>query len=501
MSDETPRLDLGIFEQGDPQWDHTDTVEAVDEYAIERGSLDERPDRGEHDDELFHVIEQGITWRWDEKADDWVHFSGTGSETQQVPGTSSFETAQFDHAHSKKTPVWNVEAHGIEGDGEHEVGQAVHELLGTVAEAGGGIVYFPPGRYRFERTPLIGDSTIIEGAGHSTVFEGVRPDGPTGRALLSNRGFDSPGYEGASNWAVRNLRIDSPESNGIMPAHAENVRFENIHGDRIYYHHLDIVSSRHVTIDGFRATQGGRDDDADAPVQFDNQIPGTDANGIWDGDASTYATADGTPVQNCTLTDFEIAPENGPEYGVRIHREGAESITITEGRITGCQHSAIRADTGEEVTDLTVDGVSCLENARGISLGEIESGRHGLTIDNVTIRTEDSSLAGGSGLYASGFDEAEISNILVEGQFENSILFDDMADLKLSTVTARGASSQALRFRTNADATLTTARAADCGDAGLYVGPDSSLAYGGVSFENVGEEVTVDGELREWRRS
>jgi hypothetical protein len=500
MSDETPRLALAVFEQGDQQWDHTDAVEAIDRYAIERGPIAERPERGEYDDELFHATDQRITWRWDEAAGDWVHFGGTGSASERVPGTSNFETGQFVHARSERTPVWNVEAHGIRGDGEREVGGAVHELLGEVAAAGGGIVYFPPGRYRFERTPLIGCRTVIEGAGHSTVFEGVRPGGEKGRALLSNRGFDRPGYEGASNWAIRNLRIDSPETDGIMPAHAANVRFENIHGGRIYYHHLDIVSSKHVTIDGFRATKGGIDDDSDASVQFDNQNSGTEVNGIWDGRRDIAAEADATAVRNCTLTDFEIHPDNGPRYGVHIHRDGAESITITEGRISGCQHSAIRADTGEKVADLTIDGVSCLENVRGVSLGEIESGRTGLKLNNVTIRTTDDDLAGGSGLYAGGFDGAEISNVSVDGAFVDSIHFDDMDDLKLSNVTARGGEENAFSFGDNVDATLTTARATDC-ETGIEVQPTSSLAYGGVTFENVSEEIAVNGQLREWRRS
>ncbi|MFC4540927.1 glycoside hydrolase family 55 protein [Halosolutus amylolyticus] len=504
MVDRTPRLGLGTYDPGD-EWDHTDTVEAVDEHAIVRGPIAERPATGEYDDELYHATDQGITWRWDAANDDWVYFSGRGSSDRPVPGTSHFEAtrveaARIAHVRTEETPVWNVEAHGIEGDGSTEVGQAVHELLETVAKAGGGIVYFPPGRYLLERTPLVGDDTLLVGAGRSTVFEGPRSDGDEGRALLTNRGYDASGYDGASNWGVCNVRIDSPDSNGILPAHAETVRLANIYGDAIYYHHIDVVSSKNVVVNGFRATRGG-DGDSDAPIQFDNQSAGTAANGVQDGDEYRRTGDDETPVKHCRLENFEIDPENGPEYGVHVHRDGNESITIRDGYITGCQHSAIRGDTGAAIEDLTIESVSCIDNARGISLGQLESGRRELTIDNVTIRTDDDGLAAGSGLYASGFDGAAISNLTVDGAFTNTIVFDDMDDLKLSTITATGADHQSFRFRENVDATLTTARAADCGTVGIYVGPGSRVAYGGVTFDDVGSRVVVDGELREWGTS
>ncbi|OAQ51196.1 hypothetical protein HTG_17800 [Natrinema mahii] len=499
VADETPRLGLGTYEPGD-EWDHTDTVEAVDRHAIVRGPIADRPETGEYDDELYHATDQGLTWRWDGGDEDWVYFGGRGSPERPVPGTSHFEAATMTRASTAESPVWNVEAHGIDGDGETEVGAAVHALLETVHEAGGGIVYFPPGRYLLERTPLIGDDTVLQGAGRATVLEGPRPEGEEGRALLSNRGFDATGYDGASNWGVRDLRIDAPESTGIMPAHAENVRLEGIYGDRIHYHHVDVVSAKNVTVDGYWATRGG-EGDSDAPVQFDNQNEGTGVNGVWDGKRESLVTDDGTPTRNCTLTNFEIDPTNGPEYGVHLHRDGTESITIEDGYITGCEYAAVRADTGARLSDLTIDAVSCLENARGISLGHVAGGRRELTISNVTIRTDDDATAAGSGLYAGGFDGASISNVVVDGAFTNALVFDDMDDLKLTGITATGADDQSFRFREGVDATLTTARAADCGTAAIYAGPDSSVAYGGVTFENVGHRVEVDGDLREWATS
>ncbi|WP_306061415.1 glycosyl hydrolase family 28-related protein [Natronococcus wangiae] len=392
-------------------------------------------------------------------------------------------------------PVWNVEAHGITGDGRTKVGHAVHELLEAVDRAGGGIVYFPPGRYLFERTPLVGDETFLVGAGRSTVFEGTRYIWERGGALLSNRGYDQPGYTGASNWGVANVRIDTPETNGIMPAHADTVRLENIYGDATYCHHIDIVSSRNVVVDGYWASRGG-DSVSDTPIQFDVQQTGITRNGIWDGETRTLVMDDDTPTKACTLRDFEIAPKNGATCGVQLHRGKTESITIADGTILGCQYTAIRADRGEPLADLTIDGVSCIDNARGITLGYSDGGRRGVTIDDVTIRTTERGVAAGAGIYAAGVDEADLSNVTVDGAFASGIIFEEMSDLEMSDVTVTGVTRQAFRFRENVEATLTRARAADCGGAGIYSGEGSRVTYGDVTFDGVGREIVADGEIQ-----
>lgn len=84
MADETPRLNLGTYEQGDENWSHTDTVEAVDEHAIARGPIEDRPDQGEYDDELYYAVDQRVLWRWDEGESDWQIGGGTGSADQPL---------------------------------------------------------------------------------------------------------------------------------------------------------------------------------------------------------------------------------------------------------------------------------------------------------------------------------------------------------------------------------------------------------------------------------
>ncbi|MCU4974892.1 hypothetical protein OB955_19415 [Halobacteria archaeon AArc-m2/3/4] len=94
MVDETPRLNLNVYELGDTTWDHTDTVEALDEHAVEAGSIRDRPEEGQYDDELYAAIDQRMLWRWDATEGDWEPFGGLGTDDEPVPGTAHFESVQ-----------------------------------------------------------------------------------------------------------------------------------------------------------------------------------------------------------------------------------------------------------------------------------------------------------------------------------------------------------------------------------------------------------------------
>ena len=78
MGEETPRFGLDVYEPGDTDWDHSDTVEAVDELAIDRGSIEDRPESGSYDDELYLAIDQRLLWRWDADESDWTIAGGLG---------------------------------------------------------------------------------------------------------------------------------------------------------------------------------------------------------------------------------------------------------------------------------------------------------------------------------------------------------------------------------------------------------------------------------------
>ena len=84
MADNTNRFGLNTYSQGDTNWDHTDAVQTIDELAIERDTIANRPDSGDYDDELYLATDQQILYRWDADATDWI-VEGVGSETDPLP--------------------------------------------------------------------------------------------------------------------------------------------------------------------------------------------------------------------------------------------------------------------------------------------------------------------------------------------------------------------------------------------------------------------------------
>lgn len=85
MVEKTPRLNLNNYEEGESGWDHSDTVEAVDEFAVQKGPISERPDSGNYDDELYYATDQSVLWGWDESKNDWTIRGGLGSDDQSLP--------------------------------------------------------------------------------------------------------------------------------------------------------------------------------------------------------------------------------------------------------------------------------------------------------------------------------------------------------------------------------------------------------------------------------
>ncbi|MCU4743584.1 hypothetical protein [Natronoglomus mannanivorans] len=96
MTDETPRLGLNVYEFGDQEWNHEDTVKTLDELAVQTGVIADRPDEGHYDDELYGAVDQRILWRWDANQEDWLPFSGLGTEDEPVPGEMHVESLRAD---------------------------------------------------------------------------------------------------------------------------------------------------------------------------------------------------------------------------------------------------------------------------------------------------------------------------------------------------------------------------------------------------------------------
>jgi hypothetical protein len=79
MSDQSPRLGLNRYAQGDTGWDHTDLVNYVDEHSIERDVKSNRPNTGDYDDQLFYATDEEVLYRWIDASGSWVAVLGAAN--------------------------------------------------------------------------------------------------------------------------------------------------------------------------------------------------------------------------------------------------------------------------------------------------------------------------------------------------------------------------------------------------------------------------------------
>jgi len=93
MPTPTDRFELDTFDPGE-SWDHTDTVQFLDESAIEVDTINNRPTDGSYDGELFFATDQRILYQWDAGGSSWDVELGLGVDGTPVPGTSHFEALE-----------------------------------------------------------------------------------------------------------------------------------------------------------------------------------------------------------------------------------------------------------------------------------------------------------------------------------------------------------------------------------------------------------------------
>lgn len=87
MVTQTPRFDLDKYSQGEDNWSHSDTVDFVDEFSIERGQSADRPDSGEYDNEFYYSVDINTLWCWDESSGEWEAIGGAGTDSDPLPDT------------------------------------------------------------------------------------------------------------------------------------------------------------------------------------------------------------------------------------------------------------------------------------------------------------------------------------------------------------------------------------------------------------------------------
>ena len=244
---------------------------------------------------------------------------------------------------------------GAVGDGESPCYAAFQAAIDAVEAAGGGIVRIPAGTFVLERTPLIGTGVFVRGVGPATVLRGRRPEGGEGAALISNKGQQARGFEGAHDWGISHLAIDSPQTNGIVVTHADRVYIGFIHGIEAFHHFVDIVG-RHVLCENLWLT--GRS--GTSSFQIDSL---SGAQTIWDGTQAVPPLYDGTDARDVVLRHSVITAKAGhqghrPRHHCSIHFHGDETAGfIFSDLILGGADVGFYQDEGTCYDDIQINNV------------------------------------------------------------------------------------------------------------------------------------------------
>ncbi len=267
---------------------------------------------------------------------------------------------------------------GAVGDGETPSAEAFQRAIDTAESAGGGIVEVPPGTFILERTPLIASRVHLLGTGRASVLRGERPDANRGAALISNKGQQADGYEGASDWSISHIAIDSPKTNGIVITHAARVYLGWIHGIEAYHHFVDNVGCDVMCENLFLTGRSGT-----STFQIDS-LAG--AQTIWDGQQAVAPNYDGTEARNLILRDSFITAKAGhagdnPEHYCSLHFHGDRSAGFMfSNLVLGGAPVGIYQDAGSHYEDIQIDNLRSTNPRAAALFNGGATGQRGLII-------------------------------------------------------------------------------------------------------------------------
>lgn len=274
---------------------------------------------------------------------------------------------------------------GAVGDGKTPCADAFQAALDAAEARGGGVVLAPAGTYLLEKTPLIGSRVHLQGAGAATVLRGARPEGVQGAALISNKGQQAPGFEGAHDWSIAHLAIDSPDTNGIVVTHAERVELHHIYGIQAYHHFIDIVGRDVHCHNLFLTGRSGT-----SAFQIDSVAS---AQTIWDGSEAVAPLRDATEAENIILRDSIITAVaghegEGPQHRSSIHFHGGQSRGfLFSNLILGGAETGFYQDPNTHYDDIQISNVRSSNPGRAVWFQPGKGGQKGLMIRGLQHRS------------------------------------------------------------------------------------------------------------------
>lgn len=330
-------------------------------------------------------------------------------------------------------PRPSVRSHNIEyldPTGDHMIdSHNMQAAIDRLEAKGGGLLVLGVGTFHLSASPLIASGVHIMGQGRGTILKGYRP-GPKGHALIYNKGYDKPGYEGASNFGISHVTIDSPDSNGITFVHGKNILVSHIYGLDAYHHFIDIGACKNVVChDLFLTGESGT-----APFQIDALPTSGSASRGWNGTTTINPLTDNTGCDTFYLDRAVITAtvrDASQSWSIHFHKIRGRNIFISNVTV-GNTDVGIYQDAGTYWDNIRIDNVHGYNLERGVWLRS-NNEQTGLSITNsvfenlsgnaveinrrsdITLHNLRLSGNGGTGIVLNNVNGAQIGQSVIRG--------------------------------------------------------------------------------------
>jgi parallel beta-helix repeat protein len=225
----------------------------------------------------------------------------------------------------------SVKEFGAKGDGTTDDTAAIRKTIEEANKAGGGIVYFPPGRYKTTEKIVVGVPNLT-----------LQGDGPGASAILGTGASNVLEWpSGGSGGGARNLTVETGASNGVGLGASAQVRWENVQ-----------VVCNSATNTGMSISPGGA-----ASEIFRCSVAGAKKYGINVQD-------DDVSVSYCLVTacgDGVVKAEEADQAGIQAAGENVDRVRLLHNRCVGNgQHGISYVARGEQFGEIV--GNTCDEN-------------------------------------------------------------------------------------------------------------------------------------------
>lgn len=257
---------------------------------------------------------------------------------------------------------FDVRNYGATGDGATDDVTAINAALTAASDAGGGIVWFPPGNYIISTSIAPGSNTTLMGAGAATKITQATTDNPVISVNTKSKVVVRDMWiVGGNNAARTNNR--GVHFNTVTDGLIENVRAQNCYdGISLFTSSAVTVRNCYIQADVSAGTDAAiRVSDCDRLEIVGNFVDTPPAHGIGVGTTSTDVVIDGNHVWSAGNTAIVVSGHpttgTGPGFTItnNVIRDSAWGIIIENGAAyVRCSNNFIYNSTNDGI--LVSDG-------------------------------------------------------------------------------------------------------------------------------------------------